>query len=454
MISMSKDKISVSISFITLILIAFPIITSQVGPTFPEIQIEYKLMNEPVITTFNQYIPDGNCSILVAIDTNLLGENNYFSSESMVQQIIKRWFKPFEDKFNLNFHVKNVTTFTPEENDSLDVSMQKVPEEISWKLAAGVDAENVEGNNYDWLFIYQENYLGGRNRVNAINGNALIIAHNQPVFDRQLIFLHEVGHLYGGVHNSEGEVNPDWYQGENHSIMDYMDLIDLEDVWDGKSLPLDKHNYEIINLTKFRFDQKDPELDGLPNYFEYRYGFDPTIDDSQLDYDNDGLSNLEEYTYGTNPIHKDTDQDGFSDWAEKYVNSSPLNPLEIPEVNIPIIVPWTNQKTFTEKEIVNLSWRGISSNPNYYEIFQNDSLLIHHSWDSELIQYQLEDSIPGFWNYTCQVVDVDGDTSKSEILLEILSVKKTTIPLLVPLICIICLSIRKKKTKRWPNNIF
>jgi hypothetical protein len=451
---MSKIKIGESISFVTLILIIFPTITSQVGWAIPEIQIKYLFTNEPVITPYNRYIPDGNCSVLVAVDSNLLGENNYFNSELLVQQIIKRWLKPFEDNFDLNFHIKNITTFTPEENDSLDVSMQKVPEEISWRLAVGADDENVEGNSYDWLFIYQENYLGGRNRANAINGNALIIAHNQPVFDRQLIFLHEVGHIYGGVHDNTGNVNPEWYQGEEYSIMDYMDLIDLEDNWDGKSLPLDKHNYEIINSTKFRFDQKDPELDGLPNYFEYRYGFDPTIDDSQNDYDNDGLSNLEEYEYGTNPIDKDTDQDGYSDWAEKYMNTSPLDPLESPEVDVPIIIPWTKQRIITEKETVNLSWRGISSNPNYYEIFQNNSLLLHYSWESELIQYELKDSTPGFWNYTCQVVDIDGDTSKSEILLQIRNVKKTTLTFLLPLICIISLSIRKKKTKKCPNDVF
>ena len=77
MISMLKNKIGVSISFITLILISFPTNTSQVGCTIPEIQIEYKFTNEPVITTFNRYIHDGNCSVFVVIDTNLLGENNY-----------------------------------------------------------------------------------------------------------------------------------------------------------------------------------------------------------------------------------------------------------------------------------------------------------------------------------------------------------------------------------------
>jgi hypothetical protein len=445
---MSRYRIGVSIFFITLILTSFPTITSKTNLVASETQIQYMITKNPIITAYNQYIPDGNCSVLVALDSNLLGEGNYFSSELIVQQIIKNWFKPFEDRFNLNFHVKNVTTFTPREDDSLDVSMEKVPEEISWRLAAGVDAENVEGNGYDWLFIYQENYLGGQNRANAIYGNAFIIAHNQPVFDRQLIFLHEVGHLFGGAHNNMGEVNPNWYQEEEYSIMDYEDVITLEDSWDGESLPLDEHNFEIINSTRNRFDLKDPELDGLPNYYEYRYGIEPTINDSHNDHDNDGLTNLEEYQYGTNPVDKDSDQDGFSDWAENYLITSPINSSEVPEVNTPIIIPWMTQKTINEKEPCNLTWRGISSNPSYLEIYQNDSLLIHSPWESELIQYQLEDPTPGFWNFTCLVVDNDGDKSTSEILLKISSVSNPTILILGPLLGILCLTISKKKKKR------
>ena len=442
---MSKYRIGVSSFFIALVLTHFPSITSETNLITFDRLIQEKSTNEPAITVYNRYIPDGNSSVLIALDTNLLGEENYFTTELVVKQSFERWLQPFEDRFGLNFHVRNITTFTPGNNDNLSVSMEKVPIEISWRLAAGVDAENVEGNSYDWLLIYQKNYLGGRNQANALNGNAIIIAHSQPIFDRQLILLHEVGHLFGGIHNTLGEVNPSWYQGEEYSIMDYMDLIELDDKWDGQSLPLDKVNFENINSTKFRFDQKDPELDGLPNYYEYRYGLDPTINDSHLDYDNDGLSNLEEYQYGTNPVDKDSDRDGFSDWAEKYLDTSPLNASEVPEVNVPIILSWTTPKLINEKEKFNLIWRGISSNPNYYEIYQNESLLIHAFWENELIQYKLINSDPGFWNFTCLVVDTDGDTSKSEILLEIRSANKTAIILFGPLFGIICYIILKKK---------
>lgn len=434
--------------FISLFLMIFPSITAGTSFITSKNHTQNFTTNEPITTAYNRYIPDGNNSVLVALDSNLLGKGKYFGDEIFARDVFKIWLKPFEDRFNLAFHIKNVTTFTPGKNDNLTSSMEKIPERLSWKLAIGVDAENVEGNGYDWLFIYQENYLGGRNRANAVFGNALIIAHNQPIFDKQLILLHEVGHLFGGAHDNEGDVNDNWYHpGEEYSIMDYSDLIALEDSWDGISLPLDNHNYETINSTKFRFDQKDPELDGLPNYYEYRYGFDPTINDSYNDHDNDGLTNLEEYQYGTNPVIKDSDQDGFSDWAENYVETSPINTSEVPEVNTPIIIPWTTQKAIEEKEPFNLTWRGISSNPNYLEIYQNDSLLIHSSWESELIQYQLEEPTPGFWNFTCLVADNDGDKSTSEILLQIRSVSNTTMIIFGPLLGILCLIICRKKKK-------
>lgn len=404
-------------------------------------QINSMIGNNRINTQYNQYIPDGNSSVLVALDSNLLGEEKYFSDEKFARQVFNDWLKPFEDKFDLSFHVKNITTFTPGKNDNLTVSMGKVTEELSWSLAAGVDDEKVEGNGFDWLIIYQENYLGGRNHVNAWKGNALIIAHNQPIFDRQLILLHEVGHVFGGWHDADGNVYEHWYGNENYSIMDYYDLITLREIWDGISLPVDDYNFGTINTTKFRFDLKDPELDGLPNYYEYRYDLDPTINDSHEDFDNDGLNNIEEYQYGTNPSNTDSDRDGFSDWAEKYLETSPLNSSDVPKVDSPIIFPWTKQTTINEKEKLFITWRGISSNPNYFEIYQNNSLQLHTLWTSELIQYQLENPTPGFWNFTCLVADSDGDKASAEIWIQVHSVNDTSFTIIGPMVGIICLAI-------------
>lgn len=445
---MAKYKIWTTWFFISLAITISPSMSINQNFHSNKTLLQSMLINVVIETRYNRHVPDGNSSVLIAMDSNLLGKNKIFGNETKAQEYLKVLLKPFEERFALCFHLKNTITYTPGKNDSLDDSMKKVIKELPWNLARDIDGKNVEGNSYDWLIIYQENYYGGHNRVNSINGNALIVAHNQPFFDRQLILLHEVGHLFGGDHDEDGVVNASWYGEEEYSIMDYEDLITLDDIWDGRSLPFDEVNFDEINETKYRFDLKDPELDGLPNYYEYRYNFDPTINDSHEDFDNDGLSNLEEYQYGTNPVFSDSDQDGFSDWAEILQGTSPLNSTDIPEINIPIIVSWTKQTVIKEKEQYTIEWRAISSNPSYFEIYQNNSIQMHTPWTDELIQHQLENLLPGIWNFTCLVADKDGDKSTAEIWIQVSRVNNTSLILLGPIMGIYCLTIISRKKMR------
>lgn len=434
--------------FISLIPTTLPSLACNTYIIVFESQVQRMSANNPINTEYNRYVPDGNNSVLVALDSNLLGGDKYFSDEILAQECFETWLKPFEKKFNLNFHIKSIKTFTPGKNDNLTTSMEKVTEKLSWKFATGINDTNVEGNGYDWLIIYQEHYQGGRNQANSVRGNTLIIAHNQPLdwTSNQLILLHEVGHIFGATHQPDGHVNPSWYGDEECSIMDYDNLTTLhQQGWDEDSLPFDEINFNTINENKYRFDLKDPELDGLPNYYEYRYEFDPTTNNSHEDLDNDGLTNLEEYQYGTNPVDTDSDQDGYSDWAEKYLGTSPMNSSEVPEVNIPIIIPWTKQTTINEKEIFILEWRAISSNPSYLEIHQNDSLKLNTPWTNELIQFQFDNPTPGTWNFTCLVVDRDGDKSAAEIWLQVRSVNNTPLIIFGPLLGISCLVIISRK---------
>jgi len=47
----------------------------------------------------------------------------------------------------------------------------------------------------------------------------------------------------------------------------------------------------------------DKDLDGMPDNWEIKYGFDPeNSQDGSMDFDNDGYTNIEEYLNGTNPI--------------------------------------------------------------------------------------------------------------------------------------------------------
>lgn len=61
----------------------------------------------------------------------------------------------------------------------------------------------------------------------------------------------------------------------------------------------------------------DSDNDGMPDWFENAYGFDPNSPaDAALDADGDGLSNKDECLRGTNPRVADTDGDGLSDLVE------------------------------------------------------------------------------------------------------------------------------------------
>jgi pimeloyl-ACP methyl ester carboxylesterase len=46
----------------------------------------------------------------------------------------------------------------------------------------------------------------------------------------------------------------------------------------------------------------DSDSDGMPDWWEIKYGLNPYVDDADDDLDNDGATNLEEYMHGTNPI--------------------------------------------------------------------------------------------------------------------------------------------------------
>ena len=60
----------------------------------------------------------------------------------------------------------------------------------------------------------------------------------------------------------------------------------------------------------------DSDNDGMPDWWESRWGLNPQLNDAGSDLDNDRLSNLREFQLDTNPTSADTDGDGFSDGME------------------------------------------------------------------------------------------------------------------------------------------
>ncbi len=69
---------------------------------------------------------------------------------------------------------------------------------------------------------------------------------------------------------------------------------------------------------------KDADNDGMPDYWEAKYGLNININDASADADGDGLTNITEYRSGTYPKDGDTDNDNMPDgWEVQYG----LNPL-------------------------------------------------------------------------------------------------------------------------------
>ncbi|MHC4084938.1 MAG: right-handed parallel beta-helix repeat-containing protein [Planctomycetota bacterium] len=76
----------------------------------------------------------------------------------------------------------------------------------------------------------------------------------------------------------------------------------------------------------------DSDIDGMPDWWEIRYGLDPAYsDDAALDADSDDLSNLNEYLAGTDPTDTDSDDDGMPDGWEVDNDFDPLDSSDASE---------------------------------------------------------------------------------------------------------------------------
>lgn len=285
------------------------------------------------LTPSNIYVPNGNLSVFLVLDTFYSSQTNNILIE------FDEWVEPYERTFCIQFNFEKVSFYTPGLGESLWDSHERVIEEFNWKEATTPDDSNLDENGYDILIVFQEKYNTGQNHVNSILGNSLIISEEQSGSwtTPQFILIHELGHLFGGVHEAEGEIPKDWYGNANLSFMDYYDLGYMTYMMDfsENNLPLDDYNYDTMvlknqtedygfpNYTK-RFDLNDPDKDNLPNWWEYKYELNATFYDKNEDKDSDGISNYNEWLNGTYPNTNDTDKDGIADLVEIMNNSDPL----------------------------------------------------------------------------------------------------------------------------------
>ncbi|MBL3811643.1 VCBS repeat-containing protein [Alteromonas macleodii] len=67
------------------------------------------------------------------------------------------------------------------------------------------------------------------------------------------------------------------------------------------------------------FATTDADNDGLPNYWELRYGLDPFSENLTVsDSDGDSLTDYQEFALGTSPLNPDSDEDGYTDDIDQF----------------------------------------------------------------------------------------------------------------------------------------
>jgi hypothetical protein len=75
----------------------------------------------------------------------------------------------------------------------------------------------------------------------------------------------------------------------------------------------------------FRFNlSEDTDFDGMPDWWERKFGLNVNLANDRDDSDGDGLYDMEEYLIGANPSLSDTDGDGMPDGYEYYHGLNPL----------------------------------------------------------------------------------------------------------------------------------
>ena len=107
--------------------------------------------------------------------------------------------------------------------------------------------------------------------------------------------------------------------GRNGGGNGYVGLIDEVAIWED----VQSEEFIVSLATGANPNSRegvDADEDGLPDWWEDRYG----VDDPDSDPDQDGLINIDEFEEGTDPEEADTDDDGLNDGKHISLGTSPF----------------------------------------------------------------------------------------------------------------------------------
>lgn len=132
------------------------------------------------------------------------------------------------------------------------------------------------------------------------------------------------------VLDSDGDGMPDWWEVQNgldklgsNSFADpdgdgFSNLQEWNSGTDPMSPDLGRESSSVSGVFALNTAQyshpvtQDTDLDGMPDWWEQKYGLQLTVKDAALDPDNDGLSNLAEFLAGTHPAIDEAHSDAYA----------------------------------------------------------------------------------------------------------------------------------------------
>jgi hypothetical protein len=221
---------------------------------------------------------------------------------------------------------------------------------------AGIVRFNLESDSEEFFSgdDYIDLSLGGDNMLYALSGTqvdkydpeTMVLVASYTISEARVIAVDDNSNIYTAswgstikMYDANG-IETDLLNVDDYNISgNFYDL----DIYAQNTLVLTNSNQQVVlvsnDFTSVQLQNSvirgsfiaqvpviDEDNDGMPNWWERKFGLDPNdATDALTELDSDGLTNMEEYESATLPNNNDTDNDGLNDFEE--VKTYLTNPL-------------------------------------------------------------------------------------------------------------------------------